>query len=65
MSPAAIDALAGLPAASRDAAGRLALVAIGPTTAAHAASLGWPVRAIAASPDAAAACEAVAVALAR
>jgi len=65
MSPAAIDALAALPVASRDAALQVPVVAIGPTTAEHAAVIGWPIRVVAGARDATAVCEAVRVLLER
>lgn len=65
MSPLAIDALAALPVASREAARRVPVVAIGPTTAEHAEAIGWPIRGVAAARDAAAVCAAVQVLLQR
>lgn len=64
LSPIALDALSDLDAASRAAVAALPLVAIGPTTGAHAEALGWPATVVASSRDAASVCDAVATALA-
>jgi uroporphyrinogen-III synthase len=60
MAPIAIDALRALDDAARADARRVPLVAIGPTTAARAEALDWPVAAVAAARDPASVCAAVA-----
>jgi len=59
MAPVAIDALDALPDTSRAVAVRIPLVAIGPTTAARAAALDWPVTQVASSREPPSVCASV------
>jgi uroporphyrinogen-III synthase len=51
LSPTAVDALCGLDDGARATVSATPLVAIGPTTAAHAATCGWPVAVVARASD--------------
>ncbi|HEV3214065.1 MAG TPA: uroporphyrinogen-III synthase [Acidimicrobiales bacterium] len=63
MSPGAVDALCALRGPARAAALATPVIAIGPTTAAHAAEVRWPVAGTAASRTPAAVLDALAVVL--